>query len=155
MEGGRDIPAVGANGGQQKKGAQHVLSFRNPGHGLYVHGVQSEQGRYQTAAAESAGYPRQNEKQEQCIGYMKADVGEMHGAGVNPVELRVQHEGQPGERMPVARAAGGKSPGDPRPGEAGPNHGIGSDIETVIKSGEVKVPHLEVRQQGRAGQQQA
>jgi hypothetical protein len=50
---------------------------------------------------------------------------------------------------------GGKGPFNSRPGEPGPNHGIGGDVHVVIEGDEAVVLDLDIGSQGRPRQQQA
>ena len=67
--------------------------------------MDGEHGRHEGAGPETAGHPPQDQEQQDRRGGVQQDVGQVVSAGVQAVELAVQHVGEPGQRMPVAGMA--------------------------------------------------
>ena len=97
---------------QPEKSAEHVLAFGNPRDGFDVQRMPGEQRRHKRAAPERAGHFFQHRQQQQRICRVQKQVRQVKPAGPEPVELRIEHQGNPGQRMPVACVAGRKRPRD-------------------------------------------
>ena len=60
----------------------------------------------------SPGQPPQQQKEQHRVGQMKQQVGNMRTGRPLAEQVHVEHQRQPGQRMPVAGVPGGKCPGD-------------------------------------------
>ena len=72
----------------------------------------------------------------------------MHPAGVCTKQLTIEHKRQPGQRVPVGRAAGGKSPDDAILGQAVQNVRIFVYVEIIIIIDKIEIADLPEDQQG-------
>src|ERR1041384_826298 len=85
------------------------------------------------------------EKQQDSAEYMETDARIIVARHVHPVELAIEHDRHPGERMPVARMPCGERPLDARGGEACPDHLVLDHVLMVVVRDELMVPRLPVR----------
>ena len=70
-------------------------------------------------------------------------------------QFGIQHQGQPGQWVPVAGLTGGESPGDIVRLQAGLDMWIGSKVIRVVVVDEVTLRHRPKNQQRRSEKQQA
>ncbi len=83
----------------------------------------------------------QEEKEENGVGGVEEEIGEVMAGGTESVALAVEHVGEPGEGMIVAGVTSLKSPDDGRPGKAGLDVGIFGDVKLVVVGNEVVPEH--------------
>jgi hypothetical protein len=72
--------------------------------------VKGKQSRHEGALPGRFGHPVKNEKEQQRIGNVKQEIGQMMPSGFQPKELNVEHVGHPGQRMPVCGITGRECP---------------------------------------------
>ena len=73
-----------------------------------------------------------NMKSSTAFAAWNKNIDEMMRAGIQAEQFAVRHVRKPGERMPVARVAGGERPLDARPGQAVLDDGIFGDVIVVV-----------------------
>ena len=78
-------------GQHPEEGAQYVLPFRNPGHGIHLQRMQRKKTRHHRAPPGRAGHPPQSQKQQQDVGGVEQQIGEMMPPSLETKELAVQH----------------------------------------------------------------
>ena len=110
------IAAVRPQREQEEERAQHILALGHPGHRFHVERVKREKRGHERAAPDGPRQAPEQAKEEDCVGDMKQEVDDVRGSRAGAEQLRVQHVGNPGHRVPVARVAGGEGPGRSREG---------------------------------------
>lgn len=114
--------------------------------------MQGEQGSYHRTAPDHPRHPAQNQKQQHRAGRVQHHVGQVVTAGFeSSVQVAVQLQGQPGERMPVAAFEGGERPADPVRCQAGRNVLVLSDVCLIVEVDERVVEARTIDEQGQAG----
>ena len=68
---------------------------------------------------------------------MKQQIREVRAGGPTTEQFHIQHQGKPGQRMPIPGSSRGKGPGHIRSRQAVENVGIGGEIRRVIVNHEV------------------
>jgi len=117
--------------------------------------MQRKQGGHQRAAPERARHAPQQPEQQERIGNMQAHAHEMVPAGLEAKKLAIRHVRNPGQRVPVAGVAGGKSPNNIRPLQPALNLRVLGDVVRVVIVDEAMPRHRQKDRQGRQCQQQA
>jgi hypothetical protein len=152
------LPAVcriHPDGEESEAGAKDIFAFGNPGNGFNVDGVQSEEGGNKGAAPVRAGHLLEQAKEQQRVEGVEKKIGGMVSGGVEAVELAIEHVGEPGQRMPVAGVAGGKSPTPALQAETALDHEVLSHIVRVVEVKELAVADLPVGAYGGDREQNA
>ena len=114
--------------------------------------MEREQGGGQGARPLRPRHPPQQEKEQDGIGQMQEQAGEMMAGGIQSVELEIHHVRNPGQRVPVAGAEGRKSPNNSRPAHPLFDHAVGSDIIAIVQRHKVTIPDLSISRQNGQGQ---
>ena len=126
------IADIGAEREQEEERAEHILALRNPGDRLDMQGMQREQRRHHEAAPEGTRHPPQQQEQQQRIGDMKPHTYQVLCPRLVAEELKVQHVGDPGQRMPVTGVAALECPGNVLPLQAALNVRVRSNVIRVV-----------------------
>ena len=74
--------------------------------------MDGEEDGHEGAGPEIVCHPPQHQEQQDRGGGVQQHIREMVAAGVQPVELAVQHVGKPGKRVPVVGVRAGEGPGN-------------------------------------------
>jgi len=110
-----------------------------------------DQGR----APDRAGQPSQQAEQQEGVGNMEQEIGDVMAAGVEAIKLAIQHVREPGERMPVAGVTGGERPGDGVRMEPVLDGGVQGDVFGVIVIIELEAVSGPVKAEGDERQGEA
>src|ERR1035441_10058857 len=103
---------------EAEEGAEDVFAFADPGDRFDVQRMQSKESGDKGAAPKSAGHLPEEQEDQDNIGDVKNQVGQVHLAGAAAEELVIEHVGNPSEGMPVAGVAGGERPAECRQGRS-------------------------------------
>ena len=99
----------------------------------------------------------QHGKEQEGIGDVQEQVGQVVAPRLAAVQLGVQQQRQPCQRMPVGRPRGGPGPGEVLCGEAGEKMRILGNVGVVVVVDKATVPDRAERHQGpkreRGGQE--
>jgi hypothetical protein len=106
--------------------------------------VKGKQGRDHSTSPNGPGHLFQDNEQEQSIGEMKQQVGEVMAHGIEAVELAVKHMGQPSERVPIGCMGCGKGPNKTLMGKPSLNVRIFANVLCVVVMDKVMICHLPV-----------
>ena len=149
------IAGIPPQGQHPEKGAEHILSFGHPGHRFHVQGVQGEQSRHHGTAPETTGHPCQGRQQQQGIGDVQKKIRQVKSTRIQAEEFIVEQNGQPGQRRPVKRIAGGvgKGPDERVPVESLLHVTVFGDIEWIVEIDKVESPNPAEHRQNRQCQQ--
>src|SRR5439155_21662454 len=98
-------------------GAEHVLSFRDPGNGCDVDRMQPEQARHKKATPNASGHSTQQKKKQERVGTMEQQIRQMVAPWLERKNLAVEHVRTPAPWMPVGRLGMTKSPAHTCPGQ--------------------------------------
>jgi hypothetical protein len=90
--------------------------------------MQRKQCGHEATSPNGPGHLFQDNEQEQSIGEMKQQVGEVMAHRVEVVELAVKHMGQPSERVPIGCMGGGKGPNKTLAGKPSLNVKISGNV---------------------------
>jgi hypothetical protein len=82
------------------------------------------------------------EKEQDGIGKMEQEIGEMVPSRLQPKELHIHHVGNPGQGMPVCGMSGGECPLDALYGEAVLNVPVFCNVPGIIETDEIAVRDL-------------
>ncbi len=148
------VEGVSSHGEHPEEGGEDVLSFRHPGHGLHMEGMEGEEGGHEGAWPEGAGHPVEDQEQQDRIDDVKEDIDQMVPSGFQPEELNVQHVGKPGQRVPVAGMGGGEGPGDALETQPRPNMRILGHIIYVIVVDKIIIRNLPVNRENYSDEKQ-
>src|SRR5208283_699723 len=91
---------------------------------------------HESAAPERAGHPQKQPEEQYGICGVKNHVGEVLRAGIEAEERAIQRVREPRERMPLARVAGGKSPGESVPAQGVLDIWIAGNVDAVVGGNE-------------------
>jgi hypothetical protein len=83
-----DVPAVSQKRQQNEYCAQHVFPLRNPSDGLHIQGVYCKRGSDQEAAARLSSCAIQPQVEQDYVGPMQQQIGEMMPGCVQPKKLK-------------------------------------------------------------------
>ena len=75
---------------------------------------------------------------------MQDKIGYMISAGIKTIELIIEHQGEPGQRMPEFGVGGAECPANSIRRNAGLDMTVFCDINIIIEIDEVKLIHLPV-----------
>ena len=95
------VADIGGHGQEPEEGAQNILALGHPGHRFDVERMPGEEGGHQRAAPSRAGQAQEHAKEQERVGQVKEQAGQVVAGGFEPVKLAVQLVRQPCQRMPV------------------------------------------------------
>ena len=95
---------------QSEKRAQNVLPFSHPVDRFDVQRVHRKEGGDEGAAPQRAGQFLEQQEQEQRVGDMEEQVGEVMAGRIQLEQLTIEHVRKPGEGMPVGGISGLERP---------------------------------------------
>ena len=93
------------------------------------------------AREKEASQPAQREEQEDGIGCVDENAGEVVSARAQAEELHIYHVRQPTQRSPVINVSGEKRPLHTFPGETPAHHVVREHEDIVIEVHKAEVPH--------------
>ena len=125
-----------------EEGGKDILALGYPGDRFYVERVKGKESRHKGAPPECSGHPVEDEKEQERIGKVEQEVGEMVPCRLQPEELDIYHVGDPGQGMPVAGMAGGACPKDPLHGKAVLDVPVAGDVLRIIVINEIAARDL-------------
>ena len=126
------VPAIRGQREEEEEHAEDVLAFRDPGHRLDIDRMQSEKRGDREAAPSQARGTLQNQKQEHRVGGMEKHVDGVLTRRVQAENLAIESMREPGDRVPVRRFRGLKSPNHGVPAESGTDLGIVGNVNRVV-----------------------
>ena len=83
--------AVSEKSEEEEKGAEKILALRNPGDGLNIERMNSENGGDKSGAPAFAGEPVENKKKQHGVNDVQENVVEMVPAGGRFEKLAIAH----------------------------------------------------------------
>ena len=95
--------------------------------------MQTEQCRNQGTGPNRSGYSIEKPKKQEAVYCMQNQAGGMMHAGIQSVNLTIQHMGYPCQREPVGSTGGTKGPDDPFYGQSLLNMRIFRHVLIIIK----------------------
>ncbi len=104
--------------------------------------VKREQGRDKRAGPQAACHPLQRQEEKERARRVDPDAREMMPAGIHPVELDVEHVGDPRQRMPVRRISACQRPEEGVGSDPVTDMGIVGHIVRVVVGEELMAPNL-------------
>ena len=144
------VTGVGQQRQAEEERAQHILALGDPGHRFDVQRMHhEEQGRPGARPERPRGRAQPPEQQDR-VGEVQQQVRQVVTPGVQAVELGIEHQGEPRQRVPVGPLETG-----PRPMPALPRQAVGDvrvfkDVAGIVEADERKAEGLTVdRQTGR------
>src|ERR1043166_2333007 len=143
----RCVAAVSAEHENEEESAQYILALGNPRHRFDVHWMQSKERRGKSAAPFKSRQLAQNQKKQKRVCGMKQDVRQMKTVGVFSKELRIEHERQPRERVPVAGVPGGERPDDIAPLQTAENVRIFRNVKPIVVGDEWEVKRAPIKRE--------
>ena len=117
--------------------------------------MEGKEGGDEGAAPEGAGHSVEEQKEKERVGDVEAEAGEMMAGRAQAVELHIQHVGEPGQRVPVGRVAGGESPPEALECQPGLDMEVFRDVIGIVKGDEPAAENGPVGEQGDEAEQQA
>ena len=117
--------------------------------------MKGEQGRDHRAGPRRLGHALEKQEQQDGVGQMQGHARQMMAGGIHSIELKIQHVGNPGQRMPVAGVARRQ-----RPKKAGPTQGaldvrVGGDVSGIVVGDKSGAPNRCISRQNRQRQAKA
>ena len=119
-----------------------------------MQGMPGKQGSHQCAAPKRASHPPQQPEDQDGVGNMQDETGEVMACRLQPVKLKVQRVRQPGERMPVSCISGRKRPHQGPPAKTFLDPLIVGDIQWIVEVDEIVLQHPSIKQGGHRCQQE-
>src|SRR5512137_2779089 len=98
------IHRVGPDGEQAKQGAEEAFALGHPCDGFDVQGMQGKESGDKGASPACASHSTEKPKQQEGVGDVKEQIDRVERAGAEAKEPDVEHEREPGERLPVTHA---------------------------------------------------
>lgn len=123
-----DVSGITQQGQQAKKCAENVFAFRNPGNRFHVQRMNGKDYGHGGAAPDGPGHSQEQEEEQNGVGRVQKNVGQVRPARAGAKKGRVQHERQPGHRVPVGIFTAGKGPLGVRKRQTAQDMGIGEEI---------------------------
>ena len=120
-----------------------------------MQGMQCEERGHEGGAPGGAGHAPQQAEEHVGVGEVKQNAREVVAGGIRAIKLAIQHVGQPGERVPIARIAGRKRPKNICAGQPGMDLNVVGDVFGVIIIVELEAEHGPIKGQRDEGQKQA
>jgi hypothetical protein len=74
--------------------------------------------RHPGAGPKRAGHAVEQQEEQDGIGRVQEQTGQVMAGGFQPVKLAIQHVRHPGQRMPIGGVGGGQGPLDALPVQA-------------------------------------
>lgn len=148
------VAGIAAKGQQAEEGAEDVLALGDPDDRLDAQGMKGKESGGQGAAPESAGDAFEEKEEQDGVGRMQEQAGEMMAGRAQLVELAIGHVREPGQGQPVAGAGGGEGPFHAGPGQALLNERVVGDIDVVVEIDEAALQGGPKSGQDGASQQQ-
>src|SRR5208283_4238496 len=97
--------------------------------------MQAEQGGHRQAAPSGTGQTAKNQEQQDGVGGVEEDIGQVITPGIEAVKTVVEHEGPLGEGMPVGGHAAGQCEG--QIGRRKKDVGVAGNVGVVIEFNEL------------------
>ena len=116
----------------EKQPAEHILAFRHPRHRFHPQRMYRKHRRHKRAAPQKPRHPPQNQKKQDRCCRVEEDIGQMMPAGIQSIQLAVQHVGQHRQRMPVGHHDMGEGPLDSFQAQPAGDHGIFIYVPAVV-----------------------
>ena len=98
--------------------------------------MDGKQGRHESAGPEIRRHPPQNEEEEDCRGTVQENIGEMITPRLKTIDLIVQQQRKPSQRIPEVAVGGRKRPADPRGRQTVSQRGIFGQMHGIIVADE-------------------
>jgi hypothetical protein len=117
--------------------------------------MEGEERGDERSAPDCAGHSPQQAEEQERVGDVKEEIGEVMAGGIETIELAIQEVREPGERMPVARVAGGEGPENVFAGQPGVDLGIIRDVLGVIVVVEFETGDWPIQGEGDQGEKHA
>ncbi len=117
--------------------------------------MEREKRRHKSATPECPGHPVKDQKEQERAGDMEEDIDEMHAARVDAEQVDVQHVGEPGQRMPVARINGCEGPLGAVDRQSGQNMPVFNNVHFVVEIDKIEVIDLPEDREGHNSQDKA
>src|ERR1019366_1273948 len=95
--------------------------------------MQGKEGGSKSSGPDHARQASQQTEQQEAVGNVEEQIGNMVAGGPQTVELTIQHMRQPGQRMPITGIAAGERPPDAFHREAGLDAPVAADVVRVVK----------------------
>jgi len=108
-----------------------------------MQGMEGEESGDESAFPERAGHPVEKAEEQQGREDMEDEIGHVISAGMQTVELIIQHQRQPGKRVPEFSLHCAESPADAFCGYTGAEMVIFGNIGNIIED-EVEMTDLPV-----------
>src|SRR2546422_6761470 len=99
--------------------------------------MHGEEPGYKGAPPGGASHPVKNQKDEDGIGGVEQQAGEMVSAGAHAEQLAIQRDRKPGQRVPKAAFQAAEGPADGFPSEAVLDMHVLIDVNRVIEVDEL------------------
>ena len=109
---------------------------------------------YERRGPESSGHRLEQKKKQNRVCSVQDKVREKKTARVHSIELAVQHERNPGKRMPIAKISGLKCPADTSPGQARRNMRAVKKIMLIIEADELVRRDGPIAESGDCGEEE-
>lgn len=106
------MPRISKQRAKEEKRAQHILPLSDPGNRFHMRWMQCKQKRNHSGTAQITSHIQKQQKQQNSIGGMQTQVGDMVAGGIIAIDLPVDHMRNPCQRMPIACIEGRKRPCD-------------------------------------------
>src|SRR4051812_14708234 len=116
--------------------------------------VQGKEGGRQSSAPESTGQLAQEGKEQNGIGSMEQEAGQVMAGGFQAVELAIEQDGKPGQRMPEAGLQIGEGPLDALPAQSAAHVRVFGHVNLVVEVDKSMAANRPVRSQSGDKQNQ-
>ena len=126
------VEKITNDGKEHEERGEHVLTFRDPDHGLDMGWMQREQRRYEQRRPSRSGHEIQEHEQEEDIDEMEREIDEVKCGGVVPENAVVNQMGNPGDRMPIVGMNRRETPLDAPEADAVLDRGVFRHVFIVV-----------------------
>ena len=116
--------------------------------------MEGEEGRHEGALDHRSRQAAQSGEEKQRRRQVQQDIGEMIAARIEPPELMVDHQGDPGQGMPEAGVGGRQCPPRRCRRQSGQHLGFFDHIDMVVEKDEIEGGQAPEHRQDGQGQPQ-
>ena len=104
--------------------------------------VKGEEGGDKSTGPDLVGHAVKEPEEQERAEDMQDEVGDMISAGIQTVELVIEHQGKPGQGMPEIGISGGECPTNGFKRDAGPDMIVFGHVNIIVNIDEFKLNNL-------------